>query len=303
MSLHACRSRSIIRSAAALITLAVASLAHAQIGIGETITNNNAIFSIGDNTGGATGSGPATTFRVNGAGGATNLGQAWWWGRADVTGGGGDPREQAVSLPTATKSKSAAGDSFSLTYIYTSGSGASLKNLLQLTVSFQVVGLGVGAGAIGFGQLIQTVTVKNLSSTAFTYNLFNYNNLTDFGTPNNKSAQQLSPSKVRFIDGLNPLRRADYEVVSGPAGTKIDVSSTTGSPTVRGRLQDNSINNFAGSILNAGPANLEVGAQFVFANLAPNASGSASVILTLPTPGSAALLGLGGLLASRRKRV
>lgn len=303
MSLHARRSHSITRSAAALSILAGASFAHAQVGIGDTITHNNAVFSLTDYVGGAGGTGATTAFRVNGAGGANNLGQAWWWGRADVTGGGGDPREQAVSLPTATKTKSAAGDSMSLTYIYTTGAGASLKNLLQLTVSFQVVGLGVGAGAIGFGQLIQTVTVTNLSSTTFTYNLFNYNNLANFGTPNNKSAQQLSPSKVRFIDGLNPLRRADYEVVTGPAGTKIDVSSTTGSPTVRGRLTDNSINNFSGSILNAGPANLEVGAQFVFANLAPNASGTASVVLTLPTPGSAALLVLGGVLASRRKRV
>lgn len=303
MALHACRLRSTRASAAALTTLALASLAQAQVGIGDTISHNNAIFTLADYVGGATGTGASTIFRVNGAGGANNLGQAWWWGRADVTGGGGDPREQAVSLPTASKTKSAGGDSLSLTYLYTTGSGTSLKNLLQLTVTFQVVGLGVGAGAIGFGQLIQTVTVTNLSSTTFTYNLFNYNNLANFGTPNNKTAQQISPSKVRFIDGLNPLQRADYEVVSGPAGTRIDVSSTAGSPTVRGRLTDNSINNFSGSILNAGPANLEVGSQFVFANLAPNASGSASVILTLPTPGSAALLGLGGLLASRRKRV
>lgn len=290
-------------SVLALTMIAGSSGALAQVGTGQIISHNNAYFQLNDYTGGQSGTGASTLFSVNGAGGANNLGQAWWWGRVQ----GSDPREFAVTVSNAASNfnKNSAADSFTLTYNYNRTVGAAVVPVMKLEMIFQVIGLGV-VGSQAFGKLLQNVTVTNMTgtgannpATAFTYNLFNYNNLAVFGTNGNKTAVQTGANSVRFIDGLNPLKRADYEV-SGPGAT-IQVSSTT-SNSVRNILTDGGVNNLVNSIF-AGPANLEVASQFVF-NLAAGQSQSASIVVTIPSAGSAALAGLGGftMLAGRRRR-
>ncbi len=299
--MNALRAASLLRMA--LPILAAASPALAQVGSGQTITNNNAVFTLNDYTGGQAGTGASTVFSVNGNAGANNLGQAWWWGRVQ----GSDPREFAVTVSNAASSfsKSSQADSFTLTYNYNRTVGATIVPVMKLEMTYTVIGLGI-SGAQAFGKLVQSVTVTNMTgtgasnpATAFTYNLFNYNNLAVFGTNGNKTAVQTGPNSVRFIDGLNPLRRADYDV-SGPGAT-IQVTSTTAS-SVRNVLTDGNISNLVNSIF-GGPANLEVASQFVF-NLAAGQSQSASVVLTIPTPGAAALAALGAvtMIGFRRRR-
>lgn len=294
-------------AAAALIG---ASGAYAQVGTGGTVTNNNGYMQINDYTGGPTGTGATTFFSVNGAGGSNNVGQAWWWGR--VT--GSDPREFAVSVSNAvstfSKVTSPAGDAFTVTYVYNrTVTGGVVVPTLSIALTWQVIGHGLNEFGRPYASFIQTAEVTNLTgtgannpATSFTFNLYNYNNFAPFGGALNKTAVQLSPSTIRFLDGADPLNRADYIATPGPGGAAptMQVTNVTGAGSVRSLLINSGVNNLANTIA-AGPADLEVGSQFVF-TLAAGQSQTANVRVIIPTPGAAALLSLGVLMAVRRRR-
>lgn len=235
-----------------------------------TITDSNAVFTLGNNTAGPTGNGPASTFSVTGPGGASNSAAAWWWVRVD----GANSRENAVYQPTAVVSNPAANE-LRIVYNYTS---------FQLTLRFTVSGFDAG-----FGALTQTATIRNTSGGALSFNLFNYMDVNAGGTTTNV-ASITGPNTADFSDGFTT---ATYEASNA---LRIDTTNN-----VRGLLTNNSVDNLSGGTINS-LGDLEVAAQFAF-TLPNNGVQTVSTTLTvIPTPGAAALLGVGGLVAFRRRR-
>lgn len=260
---------------AMLAGMGVASSAFAQANTGATITDDNAVFHIDPYLGTGTGTGPTSSFSVTGAGGANHLSQAWWWFRADNA-----TRETALSGATGAAQILAGGSRVRLQYNY---------GTFAVTMEYSVSGLGAG-----FGVLTQTVTVRNLTDSAMSFNLFNYNDVDVLGTNSNDTAQQTGPQTVRFTDGAFPNTRATYEATNA-----IVVDSV---PLVRNQLTDNAVSNLTGGVVSGGPGDLSVASQFAF-NLDAGGTQTVSVTLTvIPAPGAMALMGVGGLLAARRKR-
>lgn len=284
--------------------LAAGGAAYAQPGSGNVITSANAFFSMADVAGGTTGTGTVTTFSANGPAGHNNLGNAWWWGRLE----GGDPREFAIAVTNAvsTFSNVKSPDTFTQQYFYNRVvAGGAVVPTMRVELTWQVIGLGTDLSGRSYARLIETATVTNLTgsgannpATTFTYNLFNYNNFAAFGTNNNKTAVQINPTTIRLLDGADPFNRLDYQAI-GPSPI-MQVTTTTASASVRNLLTNSIVNNLASSIA-AGPANLEIGTEFTF-TLAAGQSQTASVQLLVPSPGALALMGLGGLLVTRRRR-
>jgi len=234
-----------------------------------TITDGDAVFTLGNNTTGTTGNGPASTFSVTGPGGASNSAAAWWWVRV-----GGAGREDAVFRPTAVASNPAANE-IRIVYNYTS---------FQLTLRFTVSGFD-----FGFGALTQTATIRNTSGGALEFNLFNYMDVNAGGNTTN-AASITGPNTADFSDGFTT---ATYEASNA---LRIDTTNN-----VRGLLTNNSTDNLSGGVVNS-LGDLEVAAQFAF-TLPNNGVQTVSTTLTvIPTPGAAALLGVGGLVAFRRRR-
>lgn len=286
----------------------VASPAYAQVGIANTISNNNAVFTLQDYTGGQLGNGAGATFSVDGFLGPSAMSQAWWWGRVQ----GSDPREFAISVSNAVSSfavsKPASGDEFTISYFYNRVVSGGSVPVLRVDLNWRVAGYGLNENNLPYGQLFQTATVTNLTgtgannpATTFTYNLFNYNDLGVMG-PLSESATQINPSTIRFVDGSDPFNRVDYNV-QGPNAV-MRVTANTGSSRVRSLLTNSTATTLAAGIVGS-PGDLEVASQFTF-SLAAGQSQSATITLTVPSPGAVALVGLGGLLAlgprSRRRR-
>lgn len=256
-----------------IVVAGLAASANAQtFGGNTTITDANAVFTLGNNLGGSMGNGPATSFSVTGAGGANHTSSTWWWVRVD----GIDGRENAVFQPTAIVTNPA-GNQIRIEYAYTQ---------FSLVLQFAVSGFDTG-----FGSLQQFATVRNRSAGALTFNLFNYVNVDVEATPNNDTATVTGPNTVEFNDAFIT---ATYE-----ASNAVRVDSAT---NVLGLLTNNSIDNLIGGVANGGPGDLEVASQFQF-TLQRNGVQSVSTTLTIiPTPGAAALLAIGGLVAARRRR-
>jgi hypothetical protein len=254
-----------------IVVAGLAASANAQIfnPANTTITDGDAVFTLGNNTGGTTGNGPASTFSVTGPGGVSNSAAAWWWVRV-----GGQGREDAVYRPTAVVSNPAANE-LRIVYNYTS---------FQLTLRFTVSGF-----EYGFGALTQTATVRNTSGGALDFNLFNYMDVNAGGTLNNAGVIT-GPNTAEFSDAFTT---ATYEASNA---LRIDTTNN-----VRGLLTNNVVDNLGGGVINS-LGDLEVAAQFAF-SLPNNGVQTVSTTLTvIPTPGAAALLGVGGLVAFRRRR-
>ncbi len=264
-----------MKSVLSIIVLAgVAASANAQTipAANGTITDGDTVFTIGSNLGGSTGNGPASTLSVTGPGGISHSAAAWWWVRVD----GVDTRENTVYAPTAVVSNPA-GNQLRVSYNYTG---------FTLTLIFSVAGY-----ENGFGALTQTATLRNTSGRNQTFNLFNYMNVNVNNTPNSNVATVTGPNTVEFSD-LGTT--ATYEASNA---IRVDAANN-----VLGLLTNAGVDNLTGGVINSGPADLEVGAQFQF-NLNNNGVQTVSTTLTIiPTPGAAALLGLGGLAAFRRRR-
>lgn len=270
----------------ALAGLALTASAMAQPNVFGTIQSGPAIFSIsppagpGDNLSDL-GNGPSTYFTVNGVGGPNYLPNAWWWGRVS----GSDTREFAVWRPQAQTTVSfPAANQMQISYDYSSQSVPFLL-IMQWSVS---------GFANGFGSLTQTVTLLNLSSSEQTFNLYNYNNVDVFGSPGNDSATQTGPNTVQFSDGQFPIVTQSYQ---GSNALRVDTR-----PNVLGLLTNGVVDNVTGGVVNAGPADLEIASQFIFTLGAFQQQSISVVTSIIPTPGAVALLGLGGLVATRRRR-
>ncbi len=264
---------------AALAALAISGTALAQPSVGGNAVEGGAIFSIdpGSNTG-AGGNGANTSFQVSGFPGLNYLPNAWWWMRVD----GVDTRENALFRPDAnTVVSNPAANQLQIVYNY---------GTFTIRMRFSVADDGAGSAT-----LVQSVRIQNNDlSNGYSINLFNYNNIDVFGTPGNDTAIQTGPNTVTLSDGILPFVTAAFE---GANFIRVDTR-----PNVLGLLTNAGIDNMIGGVINNGPADLELATQFQF-NLAPGGVQTVTSSITIiPTPGAAALLGLGGLMAARRRR-
>jgi MYXO-CTERM domain-containing protein len=265
-------NRNLFVFACGLATLA-SSAAWAQVGTGGTITSRNVSFSITDYLGDGTGAGANSDLTVGGIGNPDHLNSAWWWFRLQ-----NDTRETAFSGAT---SATYAGDTARVTYNYGS---------FEATMIWKVTGFRDGRGL-----LTETLSIHNTSNAALSINLFNYNDLAVGGTDGNDVATQIASNAIRIDDSANTGWKVAFE------GTdSFDV--TGGSVNVLGLLTDNSVDGLANRGLPIGGGSFKGAYQWTL-NLAANEAATASSTLTItPTPGSLALMGLGGLVMGRRRR-
>lgn len=258
-----------------LAAAGLAASASAQVFVppsATTITDGDAIFSLGNNLGGSTGSGPAASFSVNGVGGPSHIAATWWWVRVENV----DTREFAVYQPTAVTTNPA-GNQLRISYNY-----ASFTLALQFTVS---------GFEYGYGSLTQTASLRNRSGGTQVYNLINYVDMSVNGNQTSNTASLTGPNTVEFNDLFTT---ATYEATNA---IRVDAATN-----VLNLLTNNTVDNIGGGVVAGGPGHLEVASQFQFA-LNNNGVQSVSTTLTIiPTPGAAALLAVGGLVASRRRR-
>lgn len=251
----------------------VASSALAQVGSGGTITNNTATFTLADNLGDATGSGPLSSFSVGGPGNPDHLFQSWWWYRS-----GNDTRESQMNGATSWD---------------WSNPGSARLNFS--TAEFDAVMVfTVNGFSDGFGELTQTLTVFNTTDHAISVNLFNYQDVDLAGSFGNDSAVLNSGNVIRVTDAATGWV-ANYE------GT--NAFAVSGFSGIRDILANGAADNFGNTGLPFGPGDFTGGFQWSF-NLDQGGAATASATLTvtnIPTPGALALASLGGLVAMRRR--
>lgn len=268
-------------AAIALVSGMAATAALAQPGTGATINDGQSSFTIGDSPTSASAAAPSAFLRIDGPASATQLSNSWWFFRVD----GVDMREQTVAnavLPPVNVSA----DRFRLNYNY-----GTFRVTLEWQISY--------SAATNVTRLVQTMTVLNVSGDTLDFNAFNYNRINVGGNTGNDTANATGSNTILFQDaafpGLNLTYQAteDFRVTTAAApGGTLDL------------LTNNAINNLSpgGGVLSAGPGDLDVASQWA-TELQPFAPVTFSATITIiPTPGAAALLGLGGLLAARRRR-
>lgn len=251
--------------------LLLASTALAQSGSGGSITQGFSNFSLTDIGTGATAS-PLASFSVGGAGNPNHMYQNWWWFRVQ-----GDSNETAFNNAS---NWSYSGNTARLEF-----STASFDAVIQYTVTSIRNGLGV---------LTTTATVFNTSADPLTLNLFNYADLDMNSTALNDSADLNGVNIIRVTDGGNTGWRANYE------GTDAyQVASFAG---IRGILNDPNADDLNNTGLPFGPGDWTGAFQWSFSIGSLSAATASATITIIPTPGTLALAGIGGLLAARRRR-
>ena len=258
---------------AAGVVAAIAGFASAQPGTGGTITHLNATFTQGDSpTTGTTATAPAGLFTLGGTGNPDHLGASWWWTRTSLN----NTRELANNTATSPSWSGRVGQ---LEFLDTPSG-------ISITRTYLVTGLGSGAG-----RLEEGATVRNLTASSLTVNLFHFLDPTLGGAAGGITAEVNGVTNIKLTSGAFT---AFYEgsgnaFQAGQAGTILTL------------LTNASADNFTSGPMPP-PGDIEAGFQWQFV-LGPGQAASASMTYTVvPTPASLALLGLAGALAGRRRR-
>lgn len=256
----------------ALVVLLAGSAAFAQPGTGGSISHLNATFTQGDSPTSGTGSGPNAAFTLGGAGNPDHLGQSWWWTRTTLN----STRELADNSATASSFSGRVGQ------LNFAPSGFSIVR------TYLVTGLGDGRGVLEEGA-----TITNNTGGTITVDLFHFLDPTLGGSASGISAELNGlSSSIRMTSGnfVAFYEGAGEPFQAGAAGSVLSL------------LTDADADNFGNQGLPFGPGDFEAGFQWRFV-LGPGQAASASMTYTVvPAPASAALLGLAGLVAGRRRR-
>lgn len=242
----------------------------------------------------AGGSGVTADFRTTGAAGTDNAFTDWWWFRS-----GTDTREFAISSPTgsATPTKTLTGtNQVDWTGIQpiTTGVNADLRFDLQ----FRVQDLdGAGGSA---GQTVAVLTARNVGTSTIT--AVTVQHYFDYFI----SGQDANDICDGIVVGSGYRAMFMRDTVTGLQMTHIGIGATgmgVGSFSLVGsQVGDTTVDNFA-DVNGATTAGDQSGImQFDLGDIAPGSSASATAIIVIPAPGTAALLGIGGLVAGRRRR-
>lgn len=247
---------------------------------GGTITDGNATYTLVGNFDSNLGNGTFTTD----TGGLDQLFQNNWYYRA-----AGQGMRVMSSLDSPTQSY--VGDTATLFWNNTGTSGNRFDAQLVMKI--------VDGASPGSAQVIQTMTITNRNVGALTLNVFNLVDLDVSGTvSDNASLLAGDPTNIRFTD----VSTSDYGDFRGFGANRYQIG--TGS-TLRNLLGGVGLVDLS----NSGTAsNADANGAFQWI-LTLGAGGSASFTSTfaintvaVPTPGALALLGIAGVVGTRRRR-
>lgn len=275
-------------TAAAIVALAGSS-ALAQSG--GWIRDGATVFNLGPAAAITTDTAPRfTNFSTNSPGSTvvTNQlnGHAWFFRRAGST----------VATPFNSAAGGATQSGFAATQAAAntnSGLQTQFYGDFRADLSYFVVSTGPDRGL-----LRMTVTITNLTSNPLTINLFNTIEGGVGSSAPGDSATLSSTNFIRITDATTPWI-AGY---SGVGASGYQVGTRTSPQDVFSNLGSGSNVNFANTGLPANNTSLTAGYQWQ-ATIDPFFSSSVTATYTIiPAPGAAALLGIGGLIAIRRRR-
>jgi uncharacterized protein (TIGR03382 family) len=255
-------------------------------------------------TGGA--AGITGDFRTTGATGTDHAFTNWWWYRAN-----GDTRERALAAPSSTQAavvRSNTASSVEYSNIQPELAGTANAGL-RFTLSYRVQDLdGPGGNS---GRMITSLTVLNTGSTVATnVNLYHY---FDYFFTGEDGGDQALAGNTGVSGSTRYIGITDATDLTNPSFNNLlhegfgANAYTVGSfSVVGGQMGDSNVDNF--SDLNSAllPGDQSGVFQWVFGDIAPGASATATAQVTIntiiPAPGSLALLGMGGLIVGRRRR-
>lgn len=252
---------------------------------GGSISQNNMFFQIGAApTSPLASAGPSTTLRGNdpvapGVNNPNHNFEAWWWYRV-----AGETRESAFNSGQGTgETSSFSGNAGSMTQFYPG---------FRADMQWEVFSTGAGSG-----YMQTTLTITNTGTDTLNISLFNYADIDLNNTAGNDQASLLANNDIFITDSTGP-----YEATYSGVGS--DGYAAQPFAALRSRLTNGLIDNLGNTGLPFGPGDFTGGFQW---DVAIDPFFSRSVVATIslvlvPTPGTAALLIGGGLLASRRRR-
>ncbi len=260
--------------AAAGIAVA-ASAASAQTGTGFTISDGNAFFTGGATpTTAASGTSVTADFRVTGATGTDHLFGNWWYYRLEGT----NTREFRFNNqvgPTVV-----AGNTATRSFAFPE---------FTATLTYQINSTGPVSGMLTETLVINPLIAGNL-------NIFNYADFFISGQDAGDTAPMAGNS------GMNILDVVTGQVLNfgaSPAATNFQVGPFGAVTTLMGDTTPSNLTNVNATV----PAGSDIGGAFQWT--VPVAVGQPITIVEtfrIPAPGTAALLGLGGLMIVRRRR-
>lgn len=294
-----------IMSVSVVALLAVTGAAQAQW-TGATLTDGNAVFAVPAGGTGtlptsatAGGSTPTADFRTNGTTSNDNLFTNWWWVRV-----AGDTREFAISSGTGSSAPSrtlTGTNQVDYTGINLPPATAVNHANLRYSLRFIVTDLDGAGGAAA--QVTSVLTVTNIGNTAVQgFTAFNY---VDYFL-NNQDANDIVPVGNAGVSGSDRYVIVNDTAAPGLAMAHIGLGASAygvGSFTIVGaQFGDTGVDNFADANNGTVAGDLTGVMQWNIGEIRAGASVSVTGIVVIPTPGAAAFLGLGGLMASRRRR-
>ncbi|MBM4108309.1 MAG: hypothetical protein FJ255_05780 [Phycisphaerae bacterium] len=272
-----------------IVLAAVAGLASAAVAQnqGVHLTSNGALYRIGGTTAGATLATSATLttpptmdlFKPN----TTTPDQIfrdWWFYRTT-----NDTREFAIANATSRVLHGTNG----VTY------GYNLSGGLSGTLNYTLTGQPSGATSV---RMDQTWIITNNGPASVDLNMFHFVDFDIMGAGSDSGTLTTPNQRMRITDATG--KGADWW---GVGATNYQVNPYN---TLLPLLTNTAVNNLANTGLPFGPGDITAGFQWVV-HVNP---GSSVTILSsygintdaVPAPGALALLGLGGLIAGRRRR-
>lgn len=271
----------------ALIVTAVAGLS-AAVAVaqpGGSVSQGNMFFEIGTApTSPTTLFGPGTTLRANdpvapGVNNPDHNYESWWWYRV-----AGQTRESAFNSgqgPGATSTFS--GNAGSMTQFYTG---------FRADMQWEVFATGPGSG-----YMQTTLTITNTGSSVLDISLFNYTDIDLNNSAGDDVATLLSSNDIVVTDSTGPY-------VATYSGVGSDGYAAQPFSALRGRLTDSLVDNLGNTGLPFAAGDFTGGFQW---DVSIDPGFSRSVVATIslvliPSPGTVALLAVGGLMATRRRR-
>lgn len=271
------RTRSVIGFIAGA---ALSTTAFGQAGTGFTISDGDVFFTQANSpTSGTVAAVSGANFRVAGAASTDHLFENWWWYRVQ-----GDTREFAFNNASGTV---AAGNTATTDWALSGTAGGAAYSF---TANLRYVVTDTGTN---LGEVMQTMVITNTStSSPLVLNLFNYADFDVGGTAGTDSA----------TGGVGGMTITDGPWTAEFQGIGASAYQVTSFATLRGLLSNAVVDNLSNTGLPFGPGDFTGGFQWVL-QIAPGGSATIGERLAIvPAPASLALLGLGGLVAVRRRR-
>jgi MYXO-CTERM domain-containing protein len=287
--------------------LAMTSAAMAQW-TGVTINDGTAFFRVAtagtgttlpaSSTGSATGF--QADFRLGSATSTDQLYTNWWWYRT-----ANDTREHGIASPAGSAAVSRTLLPGQVTYSNIQPQTTGGNSGLRFALNYRVVDLdGAGNGA---AIVYSTLTVTNTGTTDILgLNLFNY---VDYFL-NGQDANDIVPlTNTGTTAGGDRWVTVNDTLAPGLGMSHIGIGASSfgvGSfGAVGGQMTDintDNFNNFNNGATPTAGQDLTGVFQWNFGTIIAGGSASATSVVVIPTPAAAALMGLGGLVATRRRR-